>query len=188
MISNAVVSRDRFRSSKINLPQILLGLAGLSLGALVYLFDRSPESYGFGALIGDSLGSIRPHRLLSGVLANNLPSFTHVFAFSLMTAGLLGTRKKGNLLICILWLLIDTAFEMGQGLKPMSLTILPEWLEVHILPLAKYFKYGTFDIGDIVASLLGALAAFVVAEFIRDPFLQEWKSQRAARRAPIRGV
>jgi hypothetical protein len=105
-----------------------------------------------------------------------------------MTAGLLGTRKKGNLLICILWLLIDTAFEMGQGLKPMSLTILPEWLEVHILPLAKYFKYGTFDIGDIVASLLGALAAFVVAEFIRDPFLQEWKSQRTARRAPIRGV
>jgi glycopeptide antibiotics resistance protein len=44
--------------------------------------------------------------------------------------------------------------------------------------LQEYFRYGTFDIGDLVAGLLGALAAFMVAEFIRDPFLREWQSHR----------
>jgi hypothetical protein len=176
MMRDAVVSRGHLRSCKINIPQILVGLGALSLGALVYLFERSPESYGFGVFVRDSLGFISPHRMLFGILANNLPSFAHVFAFSLMTAGLLGTRRKGNLLICLLWFLIDTVFEIGQGLKPISLAIIPEWFEIHTLPIAnlhEYFRYGTFDIRDIVAGLLGALAAFMVAEFIRDPFLRE---------------
>ena len=181
MIRDAVVSRSNLRSCKTNIPRILVGIGGLSLGALVYLCERSPESYGFGVIVRDYLGFIRPHRMLFGVLANNLPSFTHVFAFSLMTAGLLGTRRKGNLLICLLWFLIDTVFEIGQGLKHISLAIIPEWLEVHTLPMAslqEYFRYGTFDIRDIVAGLLGALAAFIVAEFMRDPFLREWLSHR----------
>ena len=176
MIRDAVVSRGNLRPCKTNIPQILVGLGGLSLGALVYLFERSPESYGFGFIVRDYLGFIRSHRMLFGVLANNLPSFTHVLAFSLMTAGLLGTRRKGNLLICLLWFLIDTVFEIGQGLKPVSLAIIPECFKVHTLPmvnLQEYFGYGTFDIRDIVAGLLGALAAFMVAEFIRDPFLRE---------------
>jgi hypothetical protein len=181
MIRHAVVSSDNLRSCKTNIPQILVGLAGLSLGALVYLFERSPESYGFGVIVRDYLGVLRPHRMLFGVLANNLPSFAHVFAFSLMTAGLLGTRRKGSLLICLLWFSIDTVFEIGQGLNHISLAIIPEWLEVQTLPMAslhEYFRYGTFDIRDIVAGLLGALAAFVAAEFIRDPFLRGWPSHR----------
>jgi hypothetical protein len=176
MIRDAVVSRGALRSCKTNIPQILVGLGGLSLGALVYVFERSPESYGYGVIVRDYLGFIRPHRMVFGVLANNLPSFTHVFAFSLMTAGFLGTRRKGNLLICLLWFLIDTVFEIGQGLKHISLAIIPEWFKVHTLPMANlqaYFRYGTFDIHDIVAGLLGALAAFMVAEFIRDSFPRE---------------
>ena len=176
MIRDAVVSRDHLRSCRTNIPQILVGIGGLSLGALVYLFERSPESYGFGVIVRDYLGFKRPHRLLFGVLADNLPSFTHVFAFSLMTAGLLGPRRKGNLLICLSWFLIDAVFEIGQGLKHISLAIIPEWINVHALPMAnlqEYFRCGTFDIRDIAAGLLGALAAFMVAEFMRDPFLRE---------------
>jgi hypothetical protein len=176
MIRDAVVSRNCLRSCKSNIPQILVGIGGLSLGALIYVFDRSPESYGFGVIVRDYLGFIRPHRLLFGVLADNLPSFIHVFAFSLMTAGLLGPRRKGTLLICLLWFLIDTVFEIGQGLKHISLAIIPEWIKVHALPMAnlqEYFRCGTFDILDIAAALLGAWAAFMVAEFMRDPFLRE---------------
>jgi hypothetical protein len=176
MIKDAAVSRGELRSCKANVPQILVGLGGLSLGALIYLFERSPGSYGFGAIVRDSLGFIRPHRVVFGVLANNLPSFVHVFAFSLMTAGLLPTRRKGDLLICLLWFLIDTAIEIGQGLKPVCLAILPDWLDVLTPPMAnlqEYFRYGTFDIRDIIAGLLGALAAFVVAEFLREPFLRQ---------------
>lgn len=175
MIRDAVVSRDRLRSCRTNIPQILVGIGGLSLGALVYLFERSPESYGFGVVVRDYLGFILPHRLLFSVLTDNLPSFTHVFAFSLMTAGLLGPRRKGNFLICLLWFLIDTVFEIGQGLKPISSAIIPEWIKVHALPMAnlqEYFTCGTFDIRDIAAGLLGALAAFMVAEFMRDSFLR----------------
>lgn len=175
MTRDAVVSRTGLRSCRTNMPRILVGIGGLSLGALVYLFERSPETYGFGCILRDYLGLVRPHGLLSGVPADNLPSFTHVFAFSLMTAGLLGTRRKGTLLICLLWLLIDTVFEIGQGLKHASLAIIPEWFSVHTLPmtdLQEYFRCGTFDVCDLVAGLLGALAAFVVAEFIRGPFLR----------------
>jgi hypothetical protein len=181
MITDAVVSRNYLRSCQSNIPQILVGIGGFSLGALVYLFDRSPESYGFGVIVRDYLGFIRPHGLLFGVLADNLPSFIHVFAFSLMTAGLLGSRRKGTLLICLLWFLIDTVFEIGQGLKHISLAIIPEWIKGHALPMAslqEYFRCGTFDIRDIVAGLLGALAAFMVAEFMRDPFLRERLSHR----------
>jgi hypothetical protein len=181
MIRDAVVSRDHLRSFRTNVPQILVGFGGLSLGALVYLFERSPESYAFGVIVRDYFGFLRPHRLLSGVLADNLPSFTHAFAFSLMTAGLLGPRRKGNLLICLLWFLIDTVFEIGQGLKHVSLATIPDWVDVHALPMAnlqEYFRCGTFDIRDIVAGLLGAMAAFVVAEFMRDPFPREGLSQR----------
>lgn len=179
MIKDAAVSRSNLRSCKSNMPQILAGLGGLLLGALVYVFERSPESYGFGVIVRDYLGFILPHRMVFGVLANNLPSFTHVFAFSLMTAGLLGTRRKGNLLICLLWFLTDTVFEIGQGLKQLSLAIIPELFKVHTLPMAnlqEYFRCGTFDLRDIVAGLLGALAAFMVAEFIRGSFLREWLS------------
>ena len=181
MIRDAVVSRNGLRSCKTNMPRILVGIGGLSLGALVYLFERSPESYGFGVILRDYLGLIRPHRMVLGVLTDNLPSLTHVFAFSLMTAGLLGTRRKGTLLICLLWFLIDTVFEIGQGLKHVSLAILPEWFNVHTLPmtnLQEYFRCGTFDIRDLVAGFLGALAAFVVAEFIRGPFLRESRPHR----------
>jgi hypothetical protein len=175
MKRDAVVSRNDLRSCKSNILQILVGIGGLSLGALVYLFGRSPDSYGFGVIVRDYLGIIRPQRLLFGGLSDNLPSFTHVFAFSLMTAGLLGPRRKGALLICLFWFLIDTAFEIGQGLKHISLTIIPEWINVHPLPMAnlqEYFRCGTFDIGDILAGLLGALAAFIVAEFMRSHFCE----------------
>jgi len=176
MIRDAVVSRNGLRSCKANIPQILVGIGAISLGALVYLFERSPESYGFGVIVRDYLGFLRPHGLLFGPLADNLPSFTHVFAFSLMTAGLLAPRRKVTLLICLLWFLIDTVFEIGQGLKHISSAIIPEWINVQALPmtnLQEYFRCGTFDIRDIVAGLLGAMAAFVVAEFMRDSFLRE---------------
>jgi hypothetical protein len=181
MKRDAVVSRNYLRSCKANIPQILAGIGGLCLGALVYLFGRSPESYGFGLIVRDYLGFIHPHSPLFGFLADNLPSFTHVFAFSLMTAGLLGPGRKGTLLICLMWFSIDTAFEIGQGFKTISLAIIPEWIKVHPVPMAdlqEYFRCGTFDIRDIVACLLGALAAFWVAEIMRAPFRREWLPPR----------
>jgi hypothetical protein len=187
MKSDGLVSGNFSRSFKANIPQILMGIVGLCIGALVYLYGRSPESYGFGLIVKDHLGFILPQEPLFGVLADNLPSFTHVFAFSLMTAGLLGLRRKGILLICLIWFSIDALFEIGQALKPVSLAIIPEWVKVHPLPMAKlqgYFRYGTFDIRDIVASLLGALAAFLVAEIMRAPFGREWLSRRFRAASP----
>ena len=176
MKRDGLVSRNCSWSFKANIPQILMGIAGLCLGELVYLFGRSPESYGFGLIVKNHLGFIVPQKPLFGVLVGNLPSFTHVFAFSLMTAGLLGLRRKGTLLICLIWFSIDALFETGQALKPVSLAIIPEWIKVHPLPMAnlqEYFRYGTFDIRDIVACLLGALAALLVAEIMRAPYRKE---------------
>jgi hypothetical protein len=43
-----------------------------------------------------------------------------VFAFILITAGLLGYRKKGYFIICLSWLLVDCAFELGQKFNMFS--------------------------------------------------------------------
>jgi hypothetical protein len=181
MKRDAVSSRNFSRSGRADVPQILMGLGGLCLGALVYLLERSPESYGFGVIVRDYLGFILPQKPLFSVLADNLPSFTHVFAFSLMTAGLLAPGRKGTLMVCLMWFSIDAVFEIGQALKPLSLAIIPEWIKVHPLPMAdlqEYFRCGTFDIRDIAACLMGALAAFMVAEFTRAHFPREWLSRR----------
>jgi hypothetical protein len=181
MKRNTVVSRNYLRSCKANIPLILAGIGALCLGALVYLFGRPPESYGFSLIVRDYLSFIHPHSPLFGGLADNLPSFTHVFAFSLMTAGLLGPGRKGTLLICLMWFSIDAVFEIGQGLKPISLAIIPEWIKVHPVPMAdlqEYIRCGTFDFRDILACLLGALAAFWVAEIMGAPLRREWLSGR----------
>ena len=138
-----------------------IGSVAFAVGLLVYLTDRDASKAALIPTVAWLAGSN-----VFGALGGWLPSFVHTFAFSLFTAAVLPQRSVPRYGACIAWFAVNLAFEVGQhrlvsvrlaevlqgGLGGMPLT----------RPLASYFANGTFDHGDIVAALLGALAAGAV--------------------------
>jgi len=138
-----------------------LGWLALAVGTLVYLTDRSASRAvlipAFGAFAGINV---------FGAIGQWLPSFVHPLAFALFTAAALPQRSSPAYGACVAWCAVNIAFEVGQ--HPHLNAHLPEAIRGVFgqTPLtrfvANYFLRGTFDVGDIVAAILGALAAAVV--------------------------
>ncbi len=151
--------------SKTNKAQIVIGLTALLLGTMVYVVDRPWEQAIF--VPGDlSLFHLTPS--VFGVIGHSLPTFTHVFAFSLLTIALVSGTKRAAITVCLGWFLVEAAFELGQhpALVLALATAMPPWFAG--LPIlnksASYFLHGTFDPLDILAIASGALAAFLVIQ------------------------
>jgi len=68
-------------SHTINKCQILIGIAGLLLGTLVYLVDRPPNQTYFVYIspINISLHNAIPN--IFGLVGNTIPAFIHIFSF-----------------------------------------------------------------------------------------------------------
>jgi hypothetical protein len=136
------------------------GLA-LALGLLVYLLDRSPTR----AMLIPSIAALAGSPVF-GVVGQWLPSFVHPFAFSLFTAAALAPRARPRYDACVAWGAVNVAFEFGQ--HPLLSGRLAEALQDTLgqtaltRAVANYFLRGTFDVGDVLAALAGALAAAVV--------------------------
>ncbi len=149
---------------KINGVQILIGVGALLVGILVYLIDRSPDSAYFltGWARHISLHDQIPN--IFGPVGKSLPAFSHVFSFILMTAGILGSGRRGYLFICLFWLFIDGAFELGQKYSSIPLRFIPEWFEgiPYLENTASFFHSGTFDSMDLVAILTGTIVAYIL--------------------------
>ena len=147
----------------INTTQILIGTGALALGLLVYLTDRPPEETYFLARIGVTHGLYGFVPPSFGRLGWNLPSFLHVFAFILITGGILGCRKTGSLVVTLGWLVTESAFEVGQKFPEWSQSLVPRWFDsLPILENARnFFRTGTFDPWDMVAATVGAMAAYL---------------------------
>jgi hypothetical protein len=134
--------------------------AGLSLalGLLVYMADRPPSH----AVLMPAFLSLGTGALF-GAVGLWLPSFVHPFAFSLFTAAALPSRSAWRYRACACWCAVNLAFEMGQ--HPQVSARLAEAMQgsfgptLLTRPFANFFLRGAFDSGDIVATLLGALAA-----------------------------
>lgn len=145
--------------------QIVIGLAVLVLGTAVYFVDRPWEQAIF--VPGDlSLFHLTPS--VFGVIGHSLPTFAHVFAFSLLTIALVGGAKRAAITVCLGWFLVDAGFEMGQHAQVASWlsSLIPQWFE-HIPVLDRtsgYFVYGTFDPLDLLSVAFGALAAYIVIQ------------------------
>ncbi len=141
-----------------------MGAAALLMGSLVYVVGRAPDETYFvhSTGINISLDNFLPD--LFGPLGNSLPSFTHVFAFALITAGMVSCGKRGWLIICFSWFLIDSAFEIGQKFSTWTVNFVPRSFEsIPILENTRgFFLRGTFDVYDLVATAIGAITAYVV--------------------------
>jgi len=144
---------------------VLIALAVLLLGVMVYLFDRSASSVYF---IPSWLSHTVSVTQIFGATSNHLPTFVHPFAFILFTAALAATNKKHLALICLAWLVIDSSFEAAQ------IPTVAQWLTGHIpafnnIPLLEntqnYLIHGTFDGFDLLSILLGTMAAYFVVSF-----------------------
>jgi len=136
---------------------VAIGCGALSAGVLVYLTDRH------GTRTGPVFGSI----------GQWLPSGVHALAFSLFTAAALGrgaARRRGA---CAAWCTINLAFEVGQhaAFKPHWAAALHaaagDWPVAG--PVLRYLLAGTFDVGDLLAIVLGALAAGLLLEYLDQP-------------------
>jgi hypothetical protein len=87
-----------------------------------------------------------------------------VFAFALITAGVVSCGKRGWLIICFSWFLIDSAFELGQKFSAWALKLIPNFFEsIPVLENTEaFFLRGTFDVYDLVAMAMGAITAYAV--------------------------
>jgi hypothetical protein len=149
---------------RINWVQILIGVIALFVGVLVYLIDRPPDTAYFlaGWARDISLHDTFPN--MFGPVGKSLPAFAHVFSFILITAGILGSHRRGYLYICLFWLFIDGAFELGQKYSSLPLKVIPGWFEgIPVLEnTANFFRSGTYDSIDLIAIVTGAILAYIL--------------------------
>ena len=149
----------------MNRVQILIGIFGLVVGTLVYIFDRSLyQTYFLFKMMQFGYMPYHVSKNIFGAMGDTLPTFTHAFSFILLTAGILGCNKHGYLFICSVWFLIDCVFELSQKFSSFSLVLIPGWFEkIFILEnVRSYVIRGTFDLVDLVSILLGCGIAYLV--------------------------
>lgn len=131
---------------------VLLALAVLALGTLVYALDRTAGS----AVLWPRALTRDGGAPVFGTLGGSLPSLAHAFAFSILSALVLPWRRAAQAGACIGWALVDALFEIGQhrALSGALGELLP--------PLAGYWRRGTFDPIDLAAGGVGAALAYLL--------------------------
>jgi hypothetical protein len=153
---------DNTDGNSINIMQILIGVTVLLIGILVYLVDRPPEQTYFvdKSFVDISLYQILPN--LFGIIGNILPSFAHVFSFILITAGLIASKKREFIFICLFWFLVNSVFELGQKFSTTFTKFIPDWFaSIPFLEnTGNYFVRGTFSFGDMAAITIGTITAY----------------------------
>jgi hypothetical protein len=147
----------------IHWPQVLIGVLALVLGGVFYILARPPSQTYF---VPAALSLFQGDASVFGALGYHLPTFLHVFAFSLITVGFLGSDLRGAVQVCLLWFSIDALFEIGQHPWVAGIIVphVPDWFSaVPVLDnVAVYFERGSFDVFDLLSILLGAVAAYGV--------------------------
>jgi hypothetical protein len=164
MTGGTLKERVQARVHAFPWPQIYLALAALGLGVLVYVVDRPPGA----TALPESITLFQPTVRFFGTVGQSLPAFVHVFAFSVLTMALLGSRHRVAIAVCTGWFLVDTAFELGQHptINAELAKLIPSWFEaIPILDRTdQLFRYGAFDPLDLLSIALGAFAAYVVTQ------------------------
>ncbi len=151
------------RAGKRGLAPWLMAAAALVAGIAVYLLARDwttvyllQDFARFGpATAGPGLGPF----------GGSLPSFTHAFAFSLITVLVLPPAASNATRACAGWALVDGVFEIGQlpALAQLLCNTASGWAGIPLLEnVGPYFERGRFDGLDLVAIALGCGCAWLI--------------------------
>jgi hypothetical protein len=146
---------------------LTLGIGALSVGVMIYAFDRQPEFVYFlpGWLsLNASTGG------LFGSFGDYLPTFLLVYAFILLTVVVAVPSITKLLPVCLAWFTFDALFEFAQ------IDTIAQWVAVHtpawfdgILFLENtlnYFLLGTFDTIDLLSITAGTVAAYITVSVL----------------------
>lgn len=143
-----------------------MGFAGLSLGALIYLTDRSPESTWFVREFINNIGHMfhRSFPDLFGSIDGSLASFLHTFSFTMITGAFIAESKRGCFIAAVTWSVINVLFEVGQYFDAIAVKLIPGWFEQYLFlkTVDDYFIAGSFDFWDISAIVAGVLAGYLM--------------------------
>lgn len=154
----------------INLRLILLGFLALLIGVLVYLVDRPPEQTYFLSAFPLKISLYDIYPPIFGRLGPVLPDFMHVVAFILLTAGVLAGNRRVYAAVCLFWLVVDGAFELGQKYSDQAASLVPAWFDgIFLLEnTGAYFKHGTYSRHDMAAIVIGAVVAYLILIYSQD--------------------
>lgn len=151
-------------SQPVNSRQLIIGLCALIVGVLFYCFFRPAEQTYFLKFLNYNIPEKRfiPSEFV--VFWSCVPTFIHVFAFTLITASISAREKSGYATVCLLWFLIDIIFEFGQGFSSNIIPVIPDWFSkiIFLENTKNYFLYGRFDSLDVLSISLGSIAAYIL--------------------------
>ena len=155
------------QSAAIDWRQVALGSLALGLGIVLYLVDRpASETY----FVPESLSLFSHGSTVFGSLGQHMPTFLHVFAFCLLSSGILDCNKRCALLVCGFWLCLDGLFEIAQhdAIAERLVPWVPDWFNgIPILEnTANYFSRGHFDPLDLASIVLGSMLAYLTISLL----------------------
>lgn len=134
---------------------------------MVYLFDRPGSSVYF---IPNWWPGVTWTPSFFGGLGQYLPTFSHTFAFILLTTAVIGVHRRAALLACAGWLVVDSVFEIAQAdlLADRIVQFLPHWFSEWPLldNFAAYLLVGRFDPFDLVSIVLASVAACLLLSYL----------------------
>ena len=142
--------------------QCYIAIAVLVVGICVYAFARPAATSPLSAWLSIPLGL--PTTIT--VITNSLPTFSHVFAFALLTSAWLGGTLRAGAWGCLTWLLVDSLFEFGQHDLISGIVVRlsgnGSGNNALVNHASAYLASGTFDALDLMSIVLGTAAAFLV--------------------------
>lgn len=135
----------------------------MAVGILVYLLDRPGSAVYF---LPDWWSLVEFTPSFFGPLGQYLPTFSHTFAFILLTTAVIAPHRRAAFVICAGWLIVDSFFEIAQrdDLAVNIVSYLPDWFADWPLldNVASYFLVGRFDPFDLVSIFAAGIAAFLL--------------------------
>jgi hypothetical protein len=106
-----------------------------------------------------------------GSLGNVMPAFCHAYAFALMLILVLGRSRRARLAGASLWFSIAAVLEVLQA-ERFSTAIDGSTALTAAAPvfnsLSSYLLSGRFDYGDLVATGLGCVLAFLISSVLEE--------------------
>ncbi len=134
--------------------KLLLAFLALALGLMIYLLDRPANTILFLQWLPYHINN----SFSLGIPGDNLPSFAHTYAFTLIISAAITIKART---VALSWLAIECFFELIQSsFISTHMSIYANSDSSLLVLVSNYCVNGTFDGLDIVAITLGSLLAY----------------------------